>query len=293
MKRIVLTAFLSSFFTLFTFSQNPDNVKEDVTIIDFSKPPPKRVVEETSQEPYNAQEEFLRFENTLNFLKRVESNMLAVYTNTSSGRQQFVYNTESKGDKENLLLGDFNAPVEFFVNPSFEAPSSLRIVKDSLNTWNLEVKYISNFKEVNGELYDKYPSIGYSFPVPSDEEIEQMREHNVASSAKRDEECLNLYKVDTLLLRISNQFADQLYEKMVSLIVNFKIKGFLNKLAFDGYSVSFRAVIDYEVWSLWISNPPDENVQKMANLCLQIITDVQANQLEEKKYIAILNTFKD
>ena len=206
-----------------------------------------------------------------------------------------IYNLKSKGDMEKLLLGDFNAPVEFFINPyrGNEGPSSLRIVKDSLNTWSLEVKYISNFKEVNRELSDKYLSIGYSFPVPSDEDIEQMREHNVAAWAKRKEESLNLYKADILLFPISNHFAEQLYEKMVSLIVNFKVKEFLDRISTGGYSVSFRAVIDYEVWSLWISNPPDENERKMVDLCKQIITDAQANQLDESKYITILETFEN
>jgi len=78
---------------------------------------------------------------------------------------------------------------------------------------------------------------------------------------------------------------------MVSLIVNFRVKSFSDKLAFDGYSVSFRVVIDYEVWSLWIRNPLDENVQKMVDLCRQIITDIRDNQLDEKKYMTILSEF--
>ena len=284
MKRTVLIAFIFNFFFLFAFSQGFTviNVPQDTNEDDSSI----RVEYDSD----NVEELLIRPVFTQNFLKRVESNLLVSST----------YNLKSKGDKEKLLLGDFNAPVEFFFNPyrGNEGPTSLRIIKDSLNTWSLEVKYISNFKEVNRELSDMYPTIGMpameflsgSIPI---EEQQRIREHNQTALAKQNEERLKLYKADALLFPIGNHFAEQLYEKMVSLIVAFKVKEFVYAISTGGYSVSFRAVVDYEVWSLWISNPPDENERKMVELCRQIITDALANQLDESKYISILNTFEN
>ena len=199
---------------------------------------------------------------------------------------------------EKLLLGDFNAPVEFFYDPPHppqnEVPSSLRLVKGS-SSWNLEVKYISNFKDVNEEMKKKYPTIDTPLKIPlptTEEEREEVRkqiEHNAAVRAQRKEESLALYKADALLFSISNQFAEQLYEKMVWLIVNFKGKG-IPWIGFGGYNVSFRTIIDDEVWSLWIWCP-QRNALKMDDLCRQIISDARANELNESKYITVLNSF--
>jgi len=77
----------------------------------------------------------------------------------------------NKGDVEKLLLGDINAPVEFFFDPSSEAvpsmgpPSGLRSVKDASNNFSiLEIKYISNYIETIKESDRKYPSMGVSDP---------------------------------------------------------------------------------------------------------------------------------
>ena len=269
MKRMLLIAFLLNFFILSAFSQDGDyslkRVEQNILGL-------VRIMQEEGVLP-----------------KRFEHNII---------HGMFAhYNLNSKRDMEKFLLGDFNAPVEFFFLPSFQSPSSLRIVKDSLNSWNLEVKYISNFKEVDREVYQMYPTIsmggfGTSSINITDEERKRISEHNAAVQAKKNEERFNLYKVDTLSLPISNQFAEQLYEKMVSFIVNFKVKGFLNRILIDGYSVSFRTVIDDEVWSLWIHDPYKTNVRKMADLCREIISDARANQLDESKYITILETFE-
>ena len=286
-ERIVLTVFLLSSFVQFTFSQDGNHVNDSVVIVKFSKNPHKNDSISSKAESHlqnTAHEEGVPIRNAFSpdFLKRVESNTF--------GESDF-YNLKSKGDIEKLLLGDYNAPVEFFINSSFEAPSSFRIVKGSLNTWTLEVKSISNFKEVNRELFNRYPTIGLTDSFQSAEVRQLIREHNEAAREKQKVESLDLYKADSLLIPVSNQFAERLYEKMVSLIVNFRVKSFSDKLAFDGYSVSFRVVIDYEVWSLWIRNPLDENVQKMVDLCRQIITDIRDNQLDEKKYMTILSEF--
>jgi len=80
---------------------------------------------------------------------------------------------------------------------------------------------------------------------------------------------------------------------MVSVIVNYKAKG-VPATVLDGYSLSFRAVIDDEVWSLRIRSPQRNNILlKMADLCRQIITDAIAYELDEAKYITVLDTFEN
>jgi hypothetical protein len=169
------------------------------------------------------------------------------------------YNLKSKGDIEKLFWGNFNAPVEFFYSPAFEGASGFRIVRDSLNnSCILEVKHISN--------------------------MEWVRTFNRS-------EWLNRYKIDFLHFSISALFAEDLYRKTVSFINNFKVKG-MPHIAVDGYSITFRTVVDDEVWSLWISNPQGKNVLKMSDLCREIITDALNGKLDEQKYLFVLNTFE-
>jgi hypothetical protein len=96
-------------------------------------------------------------------------------------------------------------------------------------------------------------------------------------------------KVEIKSIPISDQFAEKLNKKMVSFINNFKAKGIPADMA-DGYSVTFRTVVDDEVWSLGIHMPAG-NAKIIADLCRQIITDANANQLEEPKYLYVLNNF--
>lgn len=193
------------------------------------------------------------------FLKRVENNLLI----------NVLYNLDSKGGIEKMFFGDFNAPVEFFFYPSHESASGFRIIKGASNTsFFLEIKHISNYEEAINEAKKKYP----------------------VTEKFYDEELPEFLKVETQSFPISEQFAEKLYQKMKLYIDGFKVKG-LPQGIFGGYSVTFRTVVDDEVWSLWIHMPQGDAL-KMADLCRQILTDASANQLVEKKYISILKTFE-
>jgi hypothetical protein len=61
------------------------------------------------------------------FLKRIEYNLLG------NGLQ----NLKSKTEVEKLFFGDFNAKLEFFVEPSFEGAYGFRIVRDTLTASHL------------------------------------------------------------------------------------------------------------------------------------------------------------
>jgi len=157
-----------------------------------------------------------------------------------------------------LFFGDLNARIEYFLSPSFESPDGLRILKDSTNNaYLLEVKRIANWKEVENRLSEKYPSIGIPgeiyFSTP--ENIRKLtREHNNAMYRKREKERLKLYAVETQTFPISHRFAEALYAGFVTSIEGFVMKG-RPAMTGDGYSVTFRCVVDDDVWTLTIQNP--------------------------------------
>jgi len=89
---------------------------------------------------------------------------------------------------------------------------------------------------------------------------------------------------------ISAQFAEILYKKAVSLIANFKATG-ISPLIGDGYVVTFRTVVDDEVWSLKIHCPAGDAL-KMSNLCKQITMETLATgKPDESRYIKMLDDF--
>jgi len=176
------------------------------------------------------------------FIKKIEYNRFAWGSD----------NLDSKKSGEKQLLGEFNAPVEFYFAPLYEKPenpAAFRIVRDSLaNVYNL---FYSTYKNV------------------------ETRDVN-----------------DEILIRsftVSNQFAEKMYNNMVLLIDNAKARG-TQLLVIHGYEVTFRAVVEDEVWSLTIHMPFGDAL-KMSDLCRQIIDDADNDKLNEAKYIKILDDF--
>jgi hypothetical protein len=196
--------------------------------------------------------------NGCRFVKRIEPNLIGLYSG---------YNFDSKGDVERLLFGDLNAPMEFFYEPSFEGASGFRVIRDSLDvSYILEVKYISNY--------------------------ERAQRFNPGT-------ILSHYQVEVLSLSISNQLAEKLCERLSLFIYNFTTKDapvssdedeYTMRICLDGYTVTFRTVVDDEVWSLWIHMPQNDAL-RMSKLCLMIISDAKENRLDEAKYMSILSTF--
>jgi len=202
-----------------------------------------------------------------NYIKRIENNLI-IYG---------MHELRSKTGREKLFFGDFNAPVEFFYNPAYEGTSCFRLVRDSLGVY-LELKYISNYKEAVKEVDDKYAS------------------NPLITGEMKDNywnDVYELFNIETRLFPISEMFADKLFEKMVYFIANFKAKVNPGLRVGGGYAVIFRTVVDEnEQWSLWIHTPKGDAL-RMANLCRQIIEDMQFNKLDESKYITVLNTFEN
>lgn len=205
------------------------------------------------------------------FLKRIENNMYGGH-----------YNLVGKRDFEKRFFGDFNARIEFFDEPYFEEASGFRIVRRG-SLYTLEVKYVSDFQLVEKMFEDKLKSAWAS--------------NNKVDIQKISEEKKNSYRIATRSIPISNQFAEKLYEKIASFIVNFKATEVdhpdIVPICMDGDPVTFRTVVNVELWSLWIACTQG-NTRKMADLCRKIVTDVRTNKFSELKYIYYeLNTIED
>jgi hypothetical protein len=215
------------------------------------------------------------------FLKRIEYN---------KGIFEDNFNFDSKGDVEKQFYGDFNAPVEFFFDSYFEGFFGFRLVKDSLKDTNiLEVKFISNYKETQKKIQEKYPwrSLSSSeMESLSKDSLEIIKKQNYEIWQKGEEAKLVLYNIESRSFPISNKFAELLYKKSVSLIYKFKAIGIPLGIE-DGYSSTFRTVVDDEVWSLKIHLPQGKAL-KMSDLYRQIINDGRNNQLDETSYIRSL-----
>jgi len=202
------------------------------------------------------------------FLKRIEHNLY------EGGK----FNLAGKSALEKRFFGDFNARIEFFntLLPCLEEVSGFRIVKKD-SAYILEVKYVSNFEEARKMLKDSFVSY---------------------------DQFVEFYDVATCSVPVSNHFWEELYQKMVSVIVNYKVTEVDKSYERDGYvihteysfsgcsSATFRAVIKAELWSLWVSFP-NKDARKMEKLCREIINDVRANKFSESKYISELNAFEN
>ena len=270
MKKLLIIYFLSQLFFVEIFSQNSEQVSQG------------------------------------DYIKRVEYN-LSPYEN--------FYNFNCKDETEKFFFGDLNAPVEFFLFEAFEGPSCFRILKHlGSSFYTLEVKYVANYKEAYKESYEKYIK---NFMISKEQQL-SLSEDSIAILKKKREEMINkekeerfkLYHVETLTFPISDQFADEFYKKMVFFIDNVKAKrdfpyidGVLAPIKTDsgmivergwvisikdGYSVSFRTVVEDEVWSLSIRMPLG-NALKMSDTCRQIISNAINNEFDEEYCFKLLN----
>jgi hypothetical protein len=229
------------------------------------------------------------------FLKRIENNFINNWAQINNGKEDGFYNFDSKTYLEKLFFGDCNAKVEFFINPSFESVYGFRIVRDSSDiSYILEIKRISNWKEVEEKLAKEFPS--KSFPVEqilsvSKEEIEQTSLHNGEIYKKRLKESLKLYRVNTQAFAVNSNFVEQLYKTIMEAIDNFAVKG-TPAVAKDGYFATFRCVVKDEVWTLTI-HLPEGDIKNLTNICKQIIEDIETNTFKESKYVELLDNIHE
>jgi hypothetical protein len=225
------------------------------------------------------------------FRKVIENNLLNNTVIISDGKVSKSYNLNSKTAVEKLMFGDLNAMIEFFVEPSFDTPYGLRIVRDSANTgYIIESKCISNWKEVTSDMSKKYPSIGIAACEVANtpkEKIEQTAQYNRTIYATQRKEGFKHYIVDTMSVQIKDDFVKKLYGVISSMVKNFVMEGVPASM-FDGNSVTFRCVVGDEVWTLTIQEP-EGVIGQLTGICTQIIKDVETNTFNESKYLEALD----
>lgn len=218
-----------------------------------------------------------------------------------------VYNVKSKTGIEKFFFGDFNTMAEFCYDPSSEVnpciPAGFRILRDPTDTYFIiEVKHVSNYreaakeasevvqKELENQMIDVPVKLLDSLPRDVFNRIFDSNENILKNKFEMYyEEMPKHFKVEVKSIPISDKLAEKLYNKMVDFINNFKAKG-IPLVSTDGYSVSFLAVVDDEVWSLGI-HMPNGKASLMTNLCLDIISDANDSQLDESMYLSVLDTF--
>lgn len=199
------------------------------------------------------------------------------------------YNFRSKTDLEKIFFGDFNAKVEYFMLPPFTGAYGFRIVENPADSsYTLEVKHIANYEEVNEEMAEKYPSIGLTLTEIRDmsrEEKDSIGRQNRINYRKRDEERLKLYEIETKSVPVTSLFAETLYGKVSKTIGTVKGIG-VPAIVMDGDDITFRCVVEDEVWTLTI-HVPKGDIRKLSDICEEIIKDVEADKFEESKYIGL------
>jgi hypothetical protein len=228
--------------------------------------------------------------NGRKFLKRVENNFINnAQLIFDDGKVSGFYNFDSKTDMEKLFFGDFNASLDFFVRPSFEGAYGFRIVQDSLDNYLLETKRISNWGKIEKELESDFPLKGIPgeriSTVPG-QEIDANAEYNREIHAKRNEERLKSYEIATQSFPVTQEFANKLQDAVSAAIHNFKEKGRPEGIN-GGYTVTFRCVVEDELWTLTV-RMPNGYIGKLTDICKLIIKDAETNDLDESKYIPVL-----
>ena len=223
-------------------------------------------------------------------------------------RQGGKPNMDSKGEIEKLLFGDFNALVEFFYSPAEElvgkiAPSGFRVVRDSLYaSFSIEVKFISNFEDViHGVIHNT--ALSGNMWQPWHGEEERRRQQAELRTLQRERQ-LQLFTVSSLSFPINQSLAERIQEKLKTFISVFEeenpfppIRSFSEELGYwiesrvevvGGDSVTFRTVVNDEVWSLWIHAPRNKALE-FSTLFRQMIEDAKVGEFNEERYMEILN----
>jgi hypothetical protein len=227
------------------------------------------------------------------FLKRIEYNVIIPGMTAADNS----YNLDSKSILERILFGNINSPVEFMLENSPEGDDGIlafRILRSAgMNSYQLEIMRAPDIKqmyEARDIISTKVNKIAFPpelMEMISLEGRELIRGRNrEADRIKYSDDLYKPYRPKSKTFRIKSKFAEQLHDKMAALIDNFKATG-IPPIILDGYEVTFRTVVESEVWSLKI-HMPQKNVLMMTNFCRQIIADADAGKPDEMKYIELL-----
>lgn len=222
-----------------------------------------------------------RIDSSVRYTKTIEPNRLDTSDSVSG-----------KTGLDRRFFGDFNARVEYLLEPSFSPTLGLRIYKMPGDTsFVLEAKRVSNYQEVNEQLRKEFPLIGISIndiSSISQEESNRIMAHNRDMMAKTFAERLKRYAIEVKSTPIHDSLANKLYDKATKLLRAALPVGKSPYTIFDGETATFRCVVnDNELWTLRYHVPEGE-YKALSDLFRQMIADVEAGCFEEGKYIQSL-----
>jgi hypothetical protein len=228
------------------------------------------------------------------FLKRIEYNIIM----PGETEVDNMYNLDGKSILDRILFGRINSLIEFVFEDSPEGDdevSALRIVRNSrTDSYQLEIMRMPDLEKVYNAIRFLSAKVNKTVIPPELIQMISLECRVLLDKHNKEVDCVKVsddlfkpYRPESKTFQINNEFAEKLHNKIVTLIDNFKAAG-IPPLIFDGYKVTFRVIVENEVWSLSI-HMPQKNALIMANLCKQIIEDADVNKLNETKYVTLLD----
>lgn len=199
------------------------------------------------------------------------------------------YNLNRKTPTERLFFGDFNSPFEFYVAPSFEGAYGFRIFRNPANqSWVFEMKRVLNWEDVDKKIQQEFPTQIIQVALTQGLDGEAWRQMNRTIWVKQAEESARLYEVKTVSFPISDSLARQLYAKVFIALVTSpaEIKG---QGIRDGISVTFRCVVDDQLWTLKYHEPDEGDFLKLTNTCTEMVKDAEVGNFDTAKYLEMLD----
>lgn len=196
-----------------------------------------------------------------------------------------VHNLRSKDILQKKFFPDNNGLIEFFEAPSFRTEYGFRVVQKDTNEYVLEIKQIDNWSEIKDRTDAKYPLQIPQKTLPNDKRDEMNRVYAENVQQRRQEEKKNQTEYDILSkeISISKAFAVQLHETFIYLIKNYDNKG-PSITQFDGSQITFRCVVENELWSFTIGRAFNE-IDELTYICNEIMQDsTSENAFDECKY---------
>ncbi|WP_019539229.1 hypothetical protein [Proteiniphilum acetatigenes] len=229
------------------------------------------------------------------YLKTIEYNVIHPGVTEDAN----IYNLKHKSVIDRLFFGTKNAFVEFVFTDSPEGSNEaavFRIIKNRQDdSYELEVMRLQNldvyYNKLKNVLLEKSTPIVTPFwlsTVVSRETENRIREHNKQAILLENQD--NLYKPyrpEPLKLQINKELAEKIHDKTSILIENFKGVGIPLNIV-DGFEVTFRCVMDDELWTLSIHCPQGKAL-RFSSLFRQIIADGFDNKFDQSKYLKLFD----
>jgi hypothetical protein len=229
------------------------------------------------------------------YLKTIEYNVIAA----GETEEHANYNLKHKSTIDRIFFGTENSFVEFVFEESSvgsDEAKAFRIIKNrQTDSYMLEVMRLQNLSSVNEKIRNVLLEKATPINVPywlsravSTETEERIKAHNKqAAIIKQSGDLYTPYRPQPETFQISREFAEKLHGKTSILIDSFTGKGIPPGI-FDGYNVTFRCVVEDELWTLSIHSPQEKALQ-LSGLFRRIIADGFDNKIDEPKYLQLLD----